>query len=77
MGKIIYLFQICLKIEYHFMKFKKINIIVFKSLKKNDYSKFKAYKSIALLSILNKTFKTIIITKFNIYAKMNNLLSSK
>ena len=75
--KITHLFQIYFTIDYHFKQFKKINIIIFLKLKKDDYSKFKMYKSIAFLNTLNKTFKTIIIIRLNDYIEENNLLSSK
>ena len=75
--KIIYLFQICFIIDYYFKKFKKVNIIIFRKFKKNDYLKFKIYKLIAFLSILNKTFKTIIIIRLNDYVEKNNLLLLK
>ena len=75
--KITYLFQIYFTIDYHLKKFKKINIIILRKFKKNDYSKFKVYKSIVFLSTLSKAFKTIIIIRFNDYIEKNNLLLSK
>ena len=45
-SKITHFFQIYFIIDYHFKEFKKVNIIIFRKFKKNDYSKFKAYKSI-------------------------------
>ena len=71
--KIIYLFQIHFIIDFYLEKFKKINIIIFRKFKKNDYSKFKTYKSIVFLNILNKTFKTIIIVQLNNYIKKKKI----
>ena len=45
-SKITYFFQIYFIIDYYLKKFKKVNIIILRKFKKNDYSKFKAYKSI-------------------------------
>ena len=71
-SKITYLFQIYFTIDYHFKEFKKMNIIIFRKFKKDDYLKFKAYKSIAFLNTLNKIFETIIIVRFNDYIKKKN-----
>ena len=60
-SKITHFFQACFIIDHYLKEFKKINIIIFRKFKKNDYLKFKTYKSIALLNTLNKTFKMIII----------------
>ena len=60
-SKITHLFQIYFIIDYYFKEFKKVNIIIFRKFKKNDYSKFKVYKSIVFLNTLSKVFKTIII----------------
>ena len=76
-SKITHFFQICFIIDYHFKEFKKVNIIIFRKFKKNDYSKLKAYKSIVFLNTLNKIFKTMIIVHFNDYIKKKNLLLLK
>ena len=68
-SKITHFFQIYFIINYHLKEFKKVNIIILRKFKKNNYSKFKAYKSIAFLNTLNKTLKTIIIVRFNNYIK--------
>ena len=72
-SKITHFFQIYFIIDYHFKEFKKVNIIIFRKFKKKNYSKFKAYKSIVFLNILNKVFKTMIIVQFNDYIKKKNL----
>ena len=77
-SKITHFFQIYFIIDYYFKKFKKINIIIFRKFKKDDYSKFKMYKLIIFLNILNKALKTIIIIRFNNYVeKKKNLLSKQ
>ena len=75
--KITLFFQICFIIDYYFKKFKKVNIIIFRKFKKDDYSKFKIYKSIVFLSTLNKALKTIIIIQFNDYVEKKKILLSK
>ncbi len=59
--ELIYLFNIYFSLKYYLREFKKINIIILKKLKKEDYIIFKVYYLIILLSILNKTLKLIII----------------
>ena len=76
-SKITHFFQIYFIINYHLKKFKKVNIIIFRKFKKNDYSKFKAYKLIIFLNTLNKAFEIIIIIRFNDYVEKNNLLTLK
>ncbi len=62
---IIYLFQVYLKQRYYPRYFKKINIIIFKKLKKGDYLKLKLYKFIVLLDIFNKALEVVISKKLN------------
>ena len=76
-SKITSFFQIYFIIDYHFKEFKKVNIIIFRKFKKNDYSKFKMYKSIAFLRTLSKIFKIIIIIRLNDCVKKINFLLLK
>ena len=46
-----------------------------KKIKKNDYTFFKIYRSIALLNTMNKVLKSIIIDKITELAKKNSLFS--
>ena len=52
-------------------------VIILRKSRKNNYLKLKLYKLIALLSILKKILKKIIIKKLSDYVKENILLSSK
>jgi len=72
-----HLFQTCLKMRHHLKRFKKINTVILKKLKKSDYLQLKIYRLIILLNILNKTFETIVIKCLNDYAEKHNLLSKK
>ncbi len=60
--------------NYYFKKFRKINIIILKKLKKKNYFKSKL---IALLNILKKILKIVITRRLNNYIKDNNLLLLK
>ena len=61
----------------YIISFRPVNIIMLKKLKKNNYIKSKLYRLIALLNILKKTLKTIIVKYLNNYIKNNNLFSLK
>ncbi len=76
-SKIRHLFQVCVNVSYHFKKFYKINIIVLRKSKKENYFESKSYRSIALLSTLRKILKTVITRRLNNCAEDNNLLSSE
>ena len=47
---------------------------MFRKSSKNDYLKLKIYRFIALLNILSKVLKSVIIKKLNNIAKNNNML---
>jgi fumarate reductase subunit C len=51
------LFIVCIQQTYHSKAFKKVNIITLKKVDKKDYTISKTYRSIALLNIIEKSFK--------------------
>jgi hypothetical protein len=55
-----FLFEICIQLFYHSKTFKKINTIILKKAKKNDYIISKTYQLIIFLNIMNKIMKSII-----------------
>ena len=67
--KLIFIFQACINVEYHFKSFRKAKIIIFKKVEKNNYTIFKVYKFIVLLNTINKMLKLIIINKITKFAK--------
>ena len=62
---------------YHSKKFRKINIIMLRKSKKENYFESKSYRLITLLSILRKTLKIVITSRLNNYAEDNDLFSLK
>ena len=73
--KLIFIFQICINVEYHSKLFRETKIIMLKKMKKSDYIFFKVYRSIALLNTMNKILKSIMINKITELTKKNSLLS--
>ena len=73
--KLIFIFQIYINVEYHSKSFRETKIIMFKKIKKSDYTFFKTYRSIALLNTINKLWKSIMINKITELSKKNSLLS--
>ena len=63
--------------NYYFKKFRKINIIVLRKSKKENYFESKSYRLITLLSTLRKTLKTVIARRLSDYVKDNDLFSLK
>ena len=61
--------------NYHPKKFRKINIIVLRKSKKENYFESKSYRSITLLSTLGKTLKIVIARRLSDCAEDNDLLS--
>jgi len=61
--------------EYHSKQFKKAQTIVLCKLKKNDYIDLKAYQFIALLNIISKTLKLIIIRRLSNLVETHHMLS--
>jgi len=53
--------NIYLSLKYYLREFKKVNIIILKKLKKEDYIILKAYYLIILLNTFNKALKLIVI----------------
>ncbi len=77
LSKIRHLFQVCVDVGYHSKEFYKINIIVLRKSKKEDYFESKSYRSIVFLSTLRKALKTVITRRLNNCAEDNDLLSSE
>jgi hypothetical protein len=53
------LFKTCIQLFYHSKTFKKINTIILKKTKKNDYIISKTYRFIIFWNIMNKIIKSI------------------
>ena len=73
--KLILIFQICIDVEYFSISFREEKIIVLKKMRKSDYIFSKVYRLVALLSTMNKIFKSIMINKIIKVTKKNSLLS--
>jgi hypothetical protein len=71
---LIFLFQSCIKLSYHSIVFKMINIITIKKLEKNNYIVLKIYKLIILLNTLSKSLELIINRKIFYLTKTHRLL---
>ena len=56
--------------------FKRVNTVVLRKLKKNDYTDLKAYRLIALLNIIEKALKLVVARKLTDVTKANHLLSA-
>ena len=69
-----FLFQACVTYSYHSRIFKVTNRITLKKSDKEDYTKSKACRSIALLNTLSKVIKFIIESKIIYLAKTHRLL---
>lgn len=72
---ITHLFRACLKLGYHFREFKKVNIIVLRKPKKEDYTEPKSYRPIALLDTMGKALNSIVAKRLSDYAENGNMLS--
>jgi hypothetical protein len=68
------LFRVCAEQNYHSRCFRETHIISLKKSNKSNYTNLKTYKFIALLNILNKTLKSIIVKRINNLAKTHKLL---
>ena len=64
-------------LKYCLLQFKNSITILLRKNVKFDYIIFKTYWSIALLNIMNKTMKSVIIIKLNYATKKHDLLSKK
>jgi hypothetical protein len=54
-----FLFETCIQLFYHLKTFKKINTIILKKVKKDDYITSNMYQFIIFLNIINKIIKSI------------------
>ena len=70
-----WIFNNSIKFEYCSKHFKKSIIVVLRKFNKENYSIFKIYKFIALLNIMNKIMKSIVIIRLNYVIEQHNLLS--
>ena len=69
------LFNACVIYRYHLKQFKKAQMIVLCKLKKNDYTDSKTYWFIALLNIMSKALKLIMIKRLSNITETHHLLS--
>ncbi len=69
------LFNACVTHRYHSKQFKKIQTIVLHKLKKSDYTDSKTYRLIALLDIMNKALKSIMIKRLSDIIEIHHMLS--
>ena len=70
-----WIFNTSLTLKYCLKHFRKSIIISLRKLKKFDYFILKVYRSIALLNIMSKIMKIIMISKFSYAAEKHELLS--
>ncbi len=73
---LISLFNACVIHKYHSKQFKKTQMIVLCKLKKSDYIDSKMYRFIALLDIMNKTLKSIMIKRLSDITETHHMLSN-
>ncbi len=69
------LFNACVIHRYHSKQFKKTQTIVLCKLKKNDYTDLKTYWLIALLDIMRKALKSIMIKRLSNITETHHMLS--
>ena len=70
------LFNACVIHKYHSKQFKKTQTIVLYKLKKSDYIDSKTYQLIALLDIMSKTLKSIMIKRLSDIIETHHMLSN-
>ncbi len=70
------LFNACIIHKYHSKQFKKTQTIVLHKLKKSDYIDLKTYRFIALLDIMSKALKSIMIKRLSNIIKIHCMLSN-
>jgi len=70
------LFNACVTHKYHSKQFKKTQTIVLRKLKKSDYIDLKTYRLIALLDIMSKALKSIMIKRLSDIVKTHRMLSN-
>jgi len=69
------LFNACVIYKYHLKQFKKTQMIVLCKSKKSDYTDLKTYRLIALLDIMKKALKLIMIKRLSNIVKIHHMLS--
>ena len=69
------LFNAYVTYRYHFKQFKKTQMIVLCKSKKSDYTDSKAYRLIALLDIMSKVLKSIMIKRLSNIIEIHHMLS--
>ncbi len=70
------LFNACITHKYHSKQFKKTQTIVLRKLKKSDYIDSKTYRLIALLNIMSKALKSIMIKRLSDIVEIHHMLSN-
>ncbi len=70
------LFNACIIHKYHSKQFKKTQTIVLRKSKKNDYIDSKTYRLIALLDIMSKALKLIMIKRLSDIVETHHMLSN-
>ncbi len=70
------LFNACITHKYHSKQFKKTQTIVLRKLKKSDYIDSKTYQLIALLDIMSKVLKSIMIKRLSDIVETHHMLSN-
>ncbi len=70
------LFNVCVTHKYHSKQFKKTQTIVLRKLKKSDYINSKTYRLIALLNIMSKALKLIMIKRLSDIVETYRMLSN-
>ncbi len=73
---LINLFNACVTHKYHLKQFKKAKTIVLCKSKKSDYIDLKTYRLIALLDIMSKTLKSIMIKRLSDITEIHHMLSN-
>jgi len=71
---LISLFNACVTHKYHSKQLKKAQTIVLCKSKKSDYIDLKTYRLIALLDIMSKTLKSIMIKKLSDIVETHHML---
>ncbi len=69
------LFNACVTHRYYSKQFKKTQTIVLCKLKKSDYTDLKIYQLIALLNIISKALKSIMIKRLSDITETHHMLS--
>ncbi len=70
------LFNACVTHKYHSKQFKKTQTIVLRKSKKSDYIDSKAYRLIALLDIMSKALKSIMVKRLSDIVETHRMLSN-